>query len=118
MRPPRTCVHCVLARALGAEAAALSRAGIVVHVRPTVPVSLPRAAGGLYRELRTFLREAAAGVRGGVLRVALVDLPGRHCLEVLASVPDGNRSRVVSRAFPRHVDGTLEGGFLEGLATA
>jgi hypothetical protein len=111
----RTCVHCVLARALAAEAAALSRAGLAVHVRSTVPVSLPRAAGGVYRELRGFLREAAAGVRGGIVRVCLVDLPGRWCIEVLAAVPDGRGTRVLSRVFPRHADGTLEGGFLEGV---
>ena len=114
MTPVRTCVHCVLARALAAESAALSRAGVSVRVRPTVPVSLPRAAAGVYRELRALLREAA-GAGAGVVRVALLDLRGRHCIEVTITVPHGAGSRVLGRAFARHVEGTLHGGFLEGL---
>jgi hypothetical protein len=114
MSLPRTCVHCVLGRVLAAEAPALARAGVSVRVRPAAPVSLPRAAAGVYRELRRLLREAAAEAGRGIVRVTLVDLPGRYCLEVLATVADGGRARVLARAFPRHAEGTLEGGFLEG----
>lgn len=116
MTRPRTCLHCVLARALAAEGPALARAGMTVRVRAAPPVSLPHAAAGVYREVRRLLRDAMADAAPGVLRVTLVDLPGRAVVEVLAAVAAGGRTRVFGRSFPRHVEGTLEGGFVEGAA--
>jgi hypothetical protein len=117
-RRVRICVHCVLARVLRAEAPALARAGLSIGVRPGPPVLLPHAPVLVYRELRDLLREAAAGALGPTVRLALVDLAGRHCVEVTASVRSARGTRIFSRTFARHVDGTLEGGFLEGLAEA
>jgi hypothetical protein len=115
MTRPRTCLHCVLARALAAEEAALARAGMTVRVRATPPVALPHAAAGIYREIRRLLHDAMAQAAPGVLRVTLVDLPGRPCVEVLAAVAAGGRTRVLGRSFPRHVEGTLASGFVEGM---
>jgi hypothetical protein len=82
MTRSRTCLHCVLVRALAAEGPALARVGLTVRVRAAPPVTLPRPAAGIYRELRSLLRDAAAGGRPGLLRLMLVDLPGRCCVEV------------------------------------
>ncbi len=114
MTRPRTCLHCVLVRALAAEEAALARAGMTVRVRAAPPVALPHAAAGVYREIRSLLRDAMAQAAPGVLRLTLVDLPGRPFVEVLAAIAAGGRTRILGRSFPRHVEGTLAGGFVEG----
>jgi hypothetical protein len=114
----RTCVHCVLARALRAESAALSRAGLSATLRRSEPVTLPHAGAGVYREIRALLREAASTATVGPIRLALLDLRGKWCVEVTATVQTGRRTRVFVRAFPRHAAGALDEGFLEGLAPA
>lgn len=107
----RTCVHCVIARVVRLEAAA----GRELRVGHGPPVTLPQAGARLFRALRALVREArAAG--DGPIKLRILDMPGWSRVEVTATVRVGRGARVLARAFDRHVDGTLEGGFLEGIA--
>lgn len=106
----RTCVHCVIARVVRLEAA-----GGEIRVGHGPPVTLPHAGGAVFRAVRALVREArAAGA--GPIKLRILDMPGWSRVEVTASVRVGRNACVLTRAFARHVDGTLEGGFAEGLA--
>ena len=102
----RTCLHCALGRALRAESAA------------SEPTWLPIEGGRLYRELRGLLREARETARRGLVKLAVLDLPGKSHVEVTAVVrsPRG-KARVLSRAFPRQTLDLLGAGFAEQLAS-
>jgi hypothetical protein len=104
----RTCLHCALARAVRAEAD-----GLAVTLRRSEPVLLPLPGQRIYRALRRLLRAARAAGDGEV-RLAVVDLPGTSHVDVMAVVPSP-RVRVLHCELPRHVDGTLSGGFAEAL---
>ncbi|HLK11118.1 MAG TPA: hypothetical protein VKW76_07040 [Candidatus Binatia bacterium] len=114
----RTCLHCVLARALRAEAPGLARARVEVIVRRSGPLLLPRPGGAIYRALRGLLREAGRLGAGGRVKVAVHDFVGKSHVEVAATVVAGGRVRLLGRAFARHAEGSLGGGFLEGLGGA
>jgi hypothetical protein len=45
----------------------------------------------------------------------LLNAPGRPHVEVLAVVPVDHSFRTVACTFPRHVPGTLDAGFAEGV---
>ncbi|MCW5892242.1 MAG: hypothetical protein KIT14_17110 [bacterium] len=108
----RTCVHCVIARVVRLEAVA---GGSDIRVGHGPPVTLPHAGGAIFRALRALVREArAAG--DGPIKLRILDMPGWSRVEITATVRVGRGARVLGRAFDRHVAGTLEGGFLEGLA--
>jgi hypothetical protein len=109
------CLHCVLGRALRALGPVLAARGLTVQVRPMDPLRLPAAGGVLYRRLRRLLEEAAAAADPGPFRLTVLDLPGKADVEVTVTVRRGRRGAVMRCAFPRHVAGTLEGGFVEGI---
>ena len=118
-RGVRVCLHCVLARALRAEADSLGLGGrrpiLLAH---TDSVLLPHVGAVLYRALRSLLQEAATAPGDAPVRLAVRALAGKSHVEVTATVGSGRAVRVLARAFPRHVEGTLERGFLEGLGRA
>lgn len=114
----RSCLHCVLARVLRSETSLLEGAGLTVLVSHLDPVQLPLPGGRIYRRLRRLLREAVRQGEGQVIKVAVLDLPGKSHVEVTAAVGVPGGSRVLGCAFQRHVPGTLAGGFLEGLGAS
>ena len=111
----RTCVHCVLARAI----AYVNRGGgdgVTFSVRSFVePCIAPVRAGTLYRSIRAIL---TADVDALLIRRATIDvrlLGGAHPfvdLYVTTTARDVISTRMLSIA--RHSEGTLEGGFREG----
>ena len=107
----RICLHCVLARALKAEAHTL--AGLGVKLGPSAAVFLPGPGAGVYRRLRSLLREAAAQARGDRLKLSVLDLPGKSHVEVTATFATAIGARVLSRAFPLHDPAELARGFAE-----
>ena len=109
----RTCLHCVLARVLRAEADALRERGLEVRLGPSEAVLLPAAGAATYRTVRALLRAAIADAAGPRIRLAVVDQPGKSHVEVTAVFADARRTRVLSCAFPRHDPGGLAGGFAE-----
>ncbi len=109
----RTCLHCVLARVLRAEADALRERGLEVRLGPSEAVLLPAAGAATYRTVRALLRAAIADAAGPRIRLAVVDQPGKSHVEVTAVFADARRTRVLSCAFPRHDPGALAGGFAE-----
>jgi len=112
----RHCLHCALARALRAEADTLLAHGLAVALGRSEPVWLPVPGMTLYRHLRRLLRDAEALGERGTLRLAVVDLPGKPHVEVLAVVRRAGHGVVLGRTFPRQLAAPLAGGFLEGLA--
>ena len=113
----RTCLHCALRRALRAESAACRESELVVELRNSEPTWLPIEGGRLYRELRGLLREAREAARRGLVKLVVLDLPGKSHVEVTAVVrAPGRKARVLSRAFPRQTVEVLGGGFAEQLA--
>ena len=113
----RTCLHCALGRALRAESAASPEGEIVLTLRCAEPTWLPIEGGRLYRELRGFLRETREAARRGLVKLAVLDLPGKSHVEVTAVLRSpGRKTRVLSRAFPRQTLDLLGGGFAEQLA--
>jgi len=114
----RTCVHCVLGRALRAESAASSGEEFLVTLRSSEPTWVPVSGAALYRELRGLLRDARDATRHGIVKLAVLDLPGKSHVEVTAVVRSpGRKARVLSRAFPRQALELLGGGFAEQLAS-
>ena len=114
----RTCLHCALGRALRAESAASSGGELVLTLRSSEPTWLPVSGATLYRELRGLLREARTATRRGIVKLAVLDLPGKSHVEVTAVVRSpGRKARVLSRAFPRQALELLGGGFAEQLAS-
>jgi len=109
----RTCLHCVLARVLRAEADALRERGLEVRLGPSEAVLLPAAGAATYRTVRALLRAAIADAAGPRIRLAVVDQAGKSYVEVTAVFADARRTRVLSCAFPRHDPGALAGGFAE-----
>ena len=109
----RTCLHCVLARVLRAEADALRERGLEVRLGLSEPVLLPAAAGATYRTVRALLRAAMADAAGPSIRLAVLDQPGKSHVEVMAAFAVAHRTRVLSCAFPRHDPRSLPGGFAE-----
>jgi len=109
----RTCLHCVLARVLRAEADALRERGLEVQLGPSEAVLLPAAGAATYRTVRALLRAAIADAAGPRIRLAVVDQAGKSHVEVTAVFADARRTRVLSCAFPRHDPGALAGGFAE-----
>jgi len=77
------------------------------------PVWLPGSGVSFYRGVRRLLRQARALGDGGAVKLAVVDLPGKSHVEVMATVVVGRSARVLSCAFARHVRGTLARGFAE-----
>ncbi|TMA38998.1 MAG: hypothetical protein E6J75_10575 [Deltaproteobacteria bacterium] len=113
----RTCLHCVLGRAMRAESAASRDGELALALRCSEPTWLPLEGGRLYRELRGFLREAREAARRGLVKLAVLDLPGKSHVEVTAVVrPPGGKARVLSRSFPRQTLEALGSGFAEQLA--
>lgn len=110
----RSCLHCVLARALRAELVALESVGLRVRFMHSDPVWLPCSGASLYRPLRSWLRGICARAASGVLRLTVFDSPGKSHVEVLAAFPGGRDGQALSRTFPRCVLATLHAGFLEG----
>ena len=114
----RTCLHCALGRALRAESAAFPEGELVLTLRCSEPTWLPIEGGRLYRELRGLLREARETARRGLVKLAVLDLPGKSHVEVTAVVRSpGQKARVLSRAFPRQTLDLLGRGFAEQLAS-
>lgn len=109
----QTCLHCALGRALKHESPTLAAHGLTVSLGRTEPVWLPLPGGRLYRALRRLLRDAVGRSEGPSLKLTVIDLPGKSHVEVTATVLVGSGSRVLGTAFPRHVPGTLGGGFAE-----
>lgn len=109
----RTCLHCVLARVLRAEADALRERGLEVRLGLSEPVLVPAAAGATYRTVRALLRAAMADAAGPSIHLALLDQPGKSHVEVTAAFAVAHRTRVLSCAFPRHDPRSLPGGFAE-----
>ena len=114
----RICLHCVLARALRAEAAALEARGVTPALGHSDPVQLPVSGVRTYRRLRRLLAEAGAKAETRLVKLAVIALDGKSYVEVTATVITGRRARVLRCEFPRQVPGTLGGGFLEGLGTS
>jgi hypothetical protein len=112
----RTCLHCALARALQSEADALAAQGLAVTFTRSDPVWLPTSGTRLYRGVRRLLQAARAASTGPGVKLAVVDLPGKSHVEVIATVTTATGTRVFSCAFARHASGTLAGGFAEGTA--
>src|SRR5437773_4859815 len=81
----RICLHCVLARALRAEAGILAARGLEVKLGPSEAVFLPGSGVKTYRRLRSLLREAAAQASGERLKLSVLDLPGKSHVEVTAT---------------------------------
>ena len=111
----RTCLHCALARALRAEAPALSARGVTVTMGRSDPVWVPIAGGRVYRGIRRVLRAAAAVTERHVVRLAVIDLLGKPEVEVTATALVPPRAHVFRAGFARVVAGPLPGGFDEGL---
>ena len=109
----RTCLHCVLARVLRAEADALRERGLEVRLGPSEAVLLPAGGAATYRTVRALLRAAMADAAGSRIRLAVVDQAGKSHVELTAVFADARRTRVLSCAFPRHDPGALAGGFAE-----
>lgn len=108
----RSCLHCALARALKSEA--LAAGGLAVTFTRSDPVWLPTSGTRLYRGVRRLLQAARAASTGPSVKLAVVDLPGKSHVEVIATVTTAGGTRVLGCAFPRHASGTLAGGFAEG----
>jgi len=114
----RTCLHCALGRALRAESVAFPDGELVLTLRCSEATWLPIEGGRLYRELRGLLREARETARRGLVKLAVLDLPGKSHVEVTAVVRSpGQKARVLSRAFPRQTLDLLGAGFAEQLAS-
>ena len=109
----RTCLHCVLARLLRAESAALGARGLTLKLGAFEPLFLPARGAALYRSLRALLVGATRQATGGRLKLAVLDLPGKSHVEVTVSFAAGRRTRVLSCAFPRHDPDALGSGFAE-----
>jgi len=109
----RTCLHCVLARVLGAEDDRLRARGLEARLGVADAVFLPAAGRAVYRALRGLLRAAIGDARGPRIRLALVNLPGKSHVEVTAAFAVARGTRVLSCAFPRHDPRALAGGFAE-----
>jgi hypothetical protein len=112
----RTCLHCALARALRSEAGALAAGGLSITFTRSDPVWLPVPGIRIYRGVRRLLQAALGASTGPGMKLAVVDLPGKSHVEVIATVTTAGGTRVLSRAFPRYVASTLAGGFAEGTA--
>ena len=108
----RTCLHCVLARVLRAEADALRERGLEVRLGPSEAVLLPAAGAATYRTVRALLRAAIADAAGPRIRLAVVDQAGKSHVEVTAAFAVGRGTRVLSCAFPRHDPAALAAGLL------
>ena len=111
----QSCLHCALARALKRESASLAARGVMVSMGRSEPVWLPLPGARIYRALRRLLHAANGRAEGTWLKLTVIDLPGKSHVEVTATVPVARGSRVLAAAFPRHVPGTLAGGFAEAL---
>jgi hypothetical protein len=109
----RICLHCVLARALRAEAPTLAERGLEVKLGPSEAVFLPGSGQKAYRRLRSLLREAAAQTNGDRLKLTVLDLPGKSHVEVTATFATAFGARVLSRAFPLQDPAMLARGFAE-----
>jgi hypothetical protein len=110
-----TCVHCVLSRVLRAESAGMATRCLTVRLGRSEPLWLPIPGVQVYRTLRRLLQAAAAEAEGNLVKLAVIDLPGKSHVEVTATALRKRRSRVFGCAFPRHAPGTLAAGFSETL---
>jgi hypothetical protein len=109
----RSCLHCALARALRAEAAAFHARGLDVRLSRSEPVFLPLGGATLYRTLRQLLGAARVAAERSPVKLAVLDLVGKSHVEVTATVLRGTTSSVFSCAFPCSDPSTLAGGFAE-----
>ncbi|TMB22979.1 MAG: hypothetical protein E6J59_02910 [Deltaproteobacteria bacterium] len=108
----RTCLHCVLARVLGAESERLRARGLEVRLGAADAVFLPAPGRATYRTVRGLLRTAIGDAEGPRIRLTLVSLPGKSHVEVTAAFAVGRGTRVLSCAFPRHDPAALAAGLL------
>ena len=108
----RSCLHCVLARVLGAEGDRIRARGLEVRLSPAAAVFLPAPGRATYRALRGLLRSAIGDAEGPRIRLTLVNLPGKSHVEVMAAFSVARGTRVLSCAFPRHDPAALAAGIL------
>ncbi len=112
----RTCLHCVLGRAVEGEREAFVRRGMELTLTAGGPAWLPVSAPAVYRQLSRMLRAVRRNHGGARVKVSLVDASGTPNVLVLATVVVERRTCVLELAFPRHREGSLSGGFTEALA--
>jgi hypothetical protein len=88
-------------------------AGPVVRIGRSDPLWLPLTGGQVYRKIRKLLREARAQAADS-LKLAVLDLPGKSHVEVVATFARrGERTRSLSVMLPRYEAARLAGGFAE-----
>lgn len=114
----RTCVHCVIARALRSEVPKFEAVALTLRLGRLDPVWVPQPACAVYRAVRALLAEARAQAARSPVKLTLVDMAGKSHLELIVSLRTSSRAQVLTRAFPRHAAGTLERGFEEMLLSA
>jgi hypothetical protein len=111
----RTCLHCILGRVLRSEVPKFEAVGLSVMIGHLEPLWLPLPAPFVYRSIRRLLRSARVSADRPRVRVTVVNMLGKAHVEVLVPIRCGRDVRVLTTAFARHVAGTLDGGFTEGL---
>ncbi len=92
----RTCLHCVLERAVGHASPALEAAGLSVTLHAREPIWLPETP----------------------VKIEVLDrVAGKSHIEVTATFRAGRRWRVQSISVPRYLPRALWFGFAEGIAS-
>ena len=110
----RTCLHCVLQRALRAETDDLLNAHLRLTVTRSEPVWLPEAGTIIYRHLRRLLRESMKeALPGTPLKISVIDQVGKSYVEVTAVFRGAEGWRTASCSLARYELENLWGGFAE-----
>src|SRR5213076_476615 len=114
----RTCLHCVLERAVGHASPALEAAGLLVTLHAREPIWLPETGTRLYRPIRRLLGAVCTEATPGPVKIGVLDLVGgKSHVEVTVTFRAGRSWRVLSSSFPRCLPRELWLGFAEGIAS-
>jgi hypothetical protein len=106
---PRTCIHCVVFRAL--RYTVQRRPGVDVSLCGTAePCLVPSGPEGPYRRVRRFLDDAITGVSATRLRLLAGTRPE---IQIIAVSSTQGRDEVRTLFLPRYRDDALARGFTE-----
>ena len=86
----RTCLHCVLERAVGHASPALEAAGLSVTLHAREPIWLPETGTRVYRPIRRLLGAVCTQATAGPVKIEVLDrVAGKSHIEVTATFRAG-----------------------------
>jgi hypothetical protein len=86
---------------------------IAVTLSVAQPVWLPATGASLYRRTRKVLRDGLLHAGRGRVKLAVVDLPGKSRIELMATIRCGQDRHLTLASFDRQLTDPLAAGFAE-----